>query len=54
MCFKTIGYLKKIQDIINETHHNRDNTFRAYCFEQFLCDQLNHKTKTTNSTLEKK
>lgn len=50
----SINYLKKMQDTIRETNRKWENSYKSYCNEQFLCDQLKNSTKTTNSTLDKK
>ena len=49
-----ISYLKKMQEIIKETHRMCDNAYKSYCTENFLCDQLDNSTKTTNNSLDKK
>ena len=50
-----MAYLKKMQDIIKETHKHRENSFRTYCLEQYLTNQLDIKARIqNNSELEKK
>ena len=44
-----------MQDIIKETHKHRENSFRTYCLEQYLTNQLDLKLRVqNNSDLEKK
>jgi len=50
----TISNLKKIQETIKEAERQRENSYKAYSLEQFLCDQLDPKTQLANPTLEKK
>ena len=49
-----INNMKSMQEILSDTHHNSELAYRSYTFDQILCDQLNKKTKITNSNLEKK
>ena len=52
---QALSYLKKMQEIIKDTNKNRENTFRTYCLEQYLTNQLDIQNRiANNSELDKK
>lgn len=48
-----LHYMKKNHEILYESNRNCQSSFKTFCIDQFLCDQLD-KNKLKMSELEKK
>ena len=43
-----------MHETLKDHQRQYENSFKSYCLEQFLCDQLEPSTQITNLNLEKK